>query len=212
MRRYYTQGTSLATQRSYKACITQYAKFCRTLTLRSIPTSERTLLLFSTYLATHRLSYTMIRIYLLAVRHAHVTEECYHTFDSQFTPRANHLPKGIRKESAKTKSPKIRLPITMEIMQQIKNLLTKQLTMYQSTKVWAVCCKAFFGFLHVSEFTVPSQHSFNQACHLSLADLTLDNQQSWSYTLSSRKLILIDKVPPFFSLKPTRVYAQSMLL
>jgi len=39
----------------------------------------------------------------------------------------------LQKESAKTKSPRIRLPITTEIMQQIKNLLTKQPTTYQST-------------------------------------------------------------------------------
>jgi len=123
MRRYYTQGTSLATQRSYKTGIRQYTKFCRTFTLCSTPTSERTLLLFSTYLATRGLSYVTIRVYLLAVRHARVMERCYHTFDSQFTPRVKHLLKCIRKESTKTKSPRIRLPITTE--QQINNLLTK---------------------------------------------------------------------------------------
>jgi len=175
MRRYNTQGTSLATQRSYKVEIRQYTKFCRTLTLSRILPSKRTLLLFSTYWATH---YATIRVYLPAVRYAHVTEGCYHTFDSQFTTKVNHLLKGIRKGSAKTKSPRIRLPIITEIIQQIKNLRTKQPTTYQSTMLWAACCVVFFGFLHVSEFTVPSQHSFDQACHLSLADLTLDNWHS----------------------------------
>jgi len=74
MRRYYTQGTSIATQRSFKAGIRLYAKFCRTFALWSIPTSERTLLLFSTYLATCGLSYATIRVYLSAVRHTHVPD------------------------------------------------------------------------------------------------------------------------------------------
>ena len=40
---------SYCTQRSYKAGIRQYIKFCRDFTFHSIPTSERTLLLFATY-------------------------------------------------------------------------------------------------------------------------------------------------------------------
>jgi len=45
----------LATQRSYKAGIRQYTKFCRNFTLHNIPTLERTLLLFSTHLVIHGL-------------------------------------------------------------------------------------------------------------------------------------------------------------
>ena len=175
---YYTQGTSPVTQRSYKAGIRQYHKFCRQSSLRSIPTFEKTILLFSTHLAIHGLSYATIKVYLSAVRHAHVTEGYYNIFDSRFTPRVQQLLKGIRKESSITKSTRKRLPITMGIMQKIKHLLTKQPATYQSKMLWADCCVAFFGFLRVSEFTVTSQHSYDQAYHLSLADLTLDNRCS----------------------------------
>ena len=37
---------------------------------------------------------------------------------------------------------------------------------------------AFFGFLRVSEFTVPSQYGYDHAYHLSLTDVTLDNRRS----------------------------------
>ena len=41
--------------------------------------------------------------------------------------------------------------------------------------MWAACCVAFFGFLHFSKFTIPSQNSNDQAYYLSLANLTLKN-------------------------------------
>ena len=42
--------------------------------------------------------------------------------------------------------------------------------------LWAACCVALYGFLCVSKFTVPSQHSYDKAYHLSLADLTLNSR------------------------------------
>ena len=155
MRRYYTQGTSPATQRSYKAGIRQCFKFCQQFSVRSIPTSKMTLLLFSTHLATHGLSYATIKVYLSAVRHVHVTEGYYNIFDSQFTPRVQQLLKGIHKDSAITKPTRKRLPITMGIMQNIKHL-TKQPATYQSKMLWAAYCVAFFG-LHLVHPSINAQ-------------------------------------------------------
>ena len=41
---------------------------------------------------------------------------------------------------------------------------------------WAACCLAFFGFLCSSEFTVPSQDTYDSQVHLSLKDIAVDNQ------------------------------------
>ena len=41
---------------------------------------------------------------------------------------------------------------------------------------------AFFGFLRVSEFTIPSKDSYNSSRHLSLQDVTVDNRTK-SYLL-----------------------------
>lgn len=177
MQWYYSQGASPATKRSYKAGTRQYNQFCEQFSLPSNPTSEKTLLLFVTHLATRGLSYATIKVYLAAVRYIHVAAGHHNAFDLQFTPRLHQLLRGIRKESSTT-PPRQRLPITIKLMQKIKHLLTKQPTTYQSTMLWAACCVAFFGFLRVSEFTVPSQHSYDQLNHLSLADLTLNNRRS----------------------------------
>ena len=42
----------------------------------------------------------------------------------------------------------------------------------------ACCCTAFFGFLYISEFTMPSQQSYNPLYHLSLLDIALDNRHA----------------------------------
>ena len=44
--------------------------------------------------------------------------------------------------------------------------------------MWAACCVAFFGFLHLSEFTVPSPHQYDSNIHLSLADIAVDNKHA----------------------------------
>ena len=39
-----------------------------------------------------------------------------------------------------------------------------------------MCCLALFGFLRVSEFTIPLEGSYGSSCHLSLQDVTVDNR------------------------------------
>jgi len=97
-------------------------------------------------------------------------------FESQLTPQVQQLLKGNQKEISLTKHTRPRLPITPDIMTSIGKVLTKQPSTYQSTTLWAACCTAFFVFLQVSEFNMPSQQSYDPFYHLSLSDIALDNQ------------------------------------
>ena len=101
-------------------------------------------------------------------------------FNQQLIPRLQQIFKGIRRDQAATHPPKVRLPIT---------LLTDH-TRYQTIVVWEAAVLyqrhdmddmlscLFFGFLRVSEFTVPSQEQYDQSCHLSLRDMSVDNRDN----------------------------------
>ena len=175
MKRYYFSGLSPATRGCYKAGLKKYMEFCLQAHLPTIPTSERTLLLFATHLVKLNLSYPTIKVYMATVRSAHVTFGHHGTFKTQCTPRLDQLMRGIRKDKCKTTPLKVRLPITMGIMKKIKSVLTINSKQYQSTMIWAAYCTVFFGFLRVSEFTVPSPCKYDPDVHLSLSDVTLDN-------------------------------------
>ena len=73
MKRYYFSGLSPATRGCYKVGLKKYMEFCLQAHLPTIPTSERTLLLFATHLAKLNLSYPTIKVYMATVRSAHVT-------------------------------------------------------------------------------------------------------------------------------------------
>lgn len=133
----------------------QYIEFCLQAHLTTIPTSECTLLLFATHLAKLNLPYPNIKVYMAGVCSAHVTFVHHGTLKKQCAPSLDQLMRRIQNDKCKTSSPKVRLPITIGIMAQIKSVLTKHSNNYKSTMIWAAYCTAFFGFLRVSKFTVP---------------------------------------------------------
>jgi len=127
---------------------------------------------------TLNLSYSTIKVYLAAVRSAHVAARKHSNFESQSTPRVLQVMKGICKQKAISNLPRVRLPITMDIMGGNRTVLSNQPETYFTRMMWAACCIAFFGFLHLSKFTVPSQQHYDPKVHLSLSDFTVDSRNS----------------------------------
>jgi len=114
-----------------------------------------------------------IKVYLSAICHMHILSGLHENVSHQFTPQVQLAILGIKRSQAVTSTPRARLPITMEMMQKIKHVLSQYPSSYDNVMA---CCLAFFGFLRVSEFTVPTQQVYEESTHLSLRDISVDNR------------------------------------
>ena len=187
-------GLAVNTRTTYIAGQHRYRNFCQAINVTPIPTSEQTLLLFATHLATCNITYSTIKVYMSAIRHMHVTERHHEEFYSQLTPRVQLALKGIQKSQATSHTQRTRLPITLEILQSINGLLSAEPHSYDNILIWAACCLAFFGFLRVSEFTIPNDTNYDSECHLSPSDISVDNRD---YPQLLKVTIKQSKTDPF---------------
>ena len=110
--------------------------------------------MFVSHLAQQGLTHQTIKVYmyLSAVRNLHVTAGLHNQFAAQLTPTLEMVLKGIKKDKAAA-TPRIRLPITVEVMERPRCTLTKKPTDHNNMMMWAACSLVFFGFLRCSKFT-----------------------------------------------------------
>jgi len=145
----------------------RYVKFCKMVGTKPIPTSESILTLFVTHLAASNISLWNIKVYLASVRHIHV---CKGLHKQHITPGLHLILRGIQKRLSSKQSTKPRLPITLVVSRRLGQKIP------ENTTFWAMCCLAFFGFLRVSEFTIPGDSPYDPACLLSLNDIAVDSR------------------------------------
>ena len=169
-------GLAANTRNTYSIGQQRFTIFCQAIQANTLPASEATLSLFITHLATEHISYKTIKVYLSAVRHMHVAAGMFPQFSQQLTPRLQLTLKGIQRSQATSHPPRQRLPVTLQLLQNIYRHLSQQPHHYNNILTWAACCLAFFGFLRVSEFTVPSDTQYDKDCHLSVDDISLDSR------------------------------------
>ena len=96
--------------------------FCNQTNITPVHTSESTLLLFVSYLASLNLSYTTIKVYLSGLRSIHVAAGNHDSFTKSLTPRLHQVLKGIGYHI----TPRVRHPITIQLMEGIKTVLLKR--------------------------------------------------------------------------------------
>ena len=90
---------------------------------------------------------------------------------------------GVKRREALTGvPPKPRLPITIEVMENLQQIWIPSPKPHpNNVMLWAASCVGCFGFLHSGEFTVPSQQGYDTTVHLSLADVAFNNHVAPSF-------------------------------
>ena len=126
-----------------------------------MPTTKSTLLLFIALLAQSNFAHTTIKAYLSTVHSLHTQSGLLHLFSTQLTPCVETVLRGIKKEQSERQPPRIRLPITIDIMYRLKQVLQEHPKDYHNLMMWAACCIAFFSFLCCSEFAGALKLTYN---------------------------------------------------
>jgi len=139
------------------------------------PVTEHVLCCFAAYLADQGLAPQTGSSYLAAVRNMQISLGLPDPRDSSSLPMLKRIQAGIKRARLGAHTPpRIRLPITAPILEQIRTALD-QSTLPQKTLFWKVAATAFYGFFRLGELLLDSSVSFNPASSLAWDDVTTDN-------------------------------------
>ena len=157
----------------------RFHSFCTTYNvLNPFPLSEQLLCTFAAFLADQGLAPQTIKSYLAAVRNMQITLGFPDPREKSSLPLLKRVQAGIsRLRMLKGSPPRIRLPITVHILNKIKSSLV---TSPNSDKVvlWAIASSAFFGFFRLGELLPDSLASFDPATGLVWGDVAVDSHSN----------------------------------
>ena len=184
-----------STQNTYTSAKKRYTQFCQQLNVSPLPVSENVLCHYVAHLAQEGLKHTSIKTYLSAIRHAQILAGQGDPFQTPF-PLLEYVLRGIKGEQVRSgkSTTRTRLPITPEILLQLRAVWEQAPRDANNIMLWAACTMCFFGFLRVGEIAVPSSQSYDAGAHLSVGDVTLDNREQPSLV---QVTIKASKTDPF---------------
>ena len=130
------------------------------------------LCLFVSHLFIDQLSPQTVKSYLSAVRY---TQIALGLGDPRVDamPQLEYVLKGVKRSSSKKTRP--RLPITPQILLQLKHYWESLSPHRDALMLWAAACLCFFGFLRSGEVVIPSDSCFDASVHLAFGDVVLDD-------------------------------------
>ena len=173
--RYFSAGLAASTRRTYSAGISRYLELCRILSVQPTPTSENLLCKFVAFLALHKVSTPTIKVYLSAVHQLHIQKGLAPPSVADMAKLAQVI-RGIKITQASEPGAhhNQRLPITPELLRDIKHNWQKQDITEDKIMLWAAFTTCFFGFLRSGELCCQNS-SFDSTSDLAVNNMTLDS-------------------------------------
>ena len=155
----------------------KFNAFCTKFTVTDpFPVTEHVLCCFAAFMANTGLSPQTVRSYLAAVRNMQLSMGLPDPREQSSLPVLRRVLSGIARARLSKGTPaRIRLPITAQILLQIKRALGSSSHPDKLT-LWAVCCTAFFGFFRLGELLLESPTAFNAQVNLAWGDVAVDDR------------------------------------
>ena len=107
-------------------------------------------------------------------------------------PRLEYVVKGMKRRAPR--AVRCRLPITPEILRQMRQVWDKSPKVYDAKMLWAASSLCFFGFLRSREVVVPSPKEYDPAYHLGVKEVRVDSRCAPTFL---QVLIKASKTDPF---------------
>ena len=172
---YFQHSLAPSTQRSYNSAHSRYFAFCSQFNIPPLPVQEAHLCRFASFLAKDNITYSTIKCYFSAIRRLQIAHNYADPMIASF-PKLESVIRGIKLEQARNKdsSPK-RLPITIDILYQLRSFFEAYGQDPDSFMLWAAVSTCFFGFMRSGEMTLPSESAFDPSTHLCFSDVSVDD-------------------------------------
>lgn len=180
-----------STGRVYKTEQDRFTKFCDEAGLSAYPASERVLMLFVAYLHTQKLSHGTIKSYLATVHYGQVFRGLGDPSIYQM-PQLEYLLKRVKRFLFQVT--RTRLPITPQILKDLKKVWQRADNKQNAKLLWAAACLCFFGFVRSGEIMTPSEGEYDKQLHLCHKDVKVDSHTAPSYIQIRLK---VSKTVPF---------------
>ena len=179
VRFYFKKGLAASTQRTYKSAQDRFLHFCVSTGFNPVPVTQSLLCMYVSFLADQKLKHSTIKVYLSAVRNLQIAAGHSDPFAGAAMPQLDQVMKGIKRvEAEKGSQKRERLPITPAILLKLREAWSGKMADFDTKMIWAACCLAFFAFLRAGEMTVPGDDSYDPSVHLSISDISVDNQKN----------------------------------
>ena len=174
---YFSAGLASSTSRVYRTGINRYLEMCRQLSASPTPASEGLLYKFVAYLALNNIAFSTIKVYLSGVRQLHVREG-HPPPPTTEVARLTQVLRGIKISQAASNQPnpaRKRLPITPEILRQVKARWQQEPPSQDRIMLWAAFLTCFFGFFRSGEICSNRSEVFDPASDLLVDSVTIDS-------------------------------------